>query len=129
MLLETVCKLRLEASEAAYHEADHGEVDERFTGRAEPLILLAEPALLALPSERSFDHPAPRKHPETWRWQILGPVDLVGWDVLGNPDLLVARWMLHDLRGPAQGLLDPLLAFPRLSPPFPLPLYALSSQT
>src|SRR5258706_11787455 len=91
-------KTPLEASEAAKHEADHRDRDERLAGGAEALVILAEPALLALPSERSFDHPPPRKHPESWRRQLLGPVDLVGWDVVGDPDLLVPRRMGADLR-------------------------------
>src|SRR5258706_13513710 len=91
-------KTPLEASEAAKHEADHRDIDERLAGGAEALVILAEPALLALPSERSFDHPPPRKHPESWRRQLLGPVDLVGWDVVGDPDLLVPRRMGADLR-------------------------------
>src|SRR5260370_16217956 len=112
------CKFRnclktpLEASEAAKHEADHRDRDERLAGGAEALVLLADPALLAFPIARSFDHPAPRKHPESWRRQILGPGDLVGWDVVGDPDFLVPRRMGDDLRAPAACLLDPVLAFP-----------------
>src|SRR5258708_24469144 len=106
-------KTPLGASEAAKHEADHRDIDERLAGGAEALVILAEPALLALPSARSFDHPPPRKHPESRRRQLLGPVDLVGWDVVGDPDFLVPRRMGDDLRAPAESLLDPV-------PPLPL---------
>src|SRR5260221_2540976 len=105
-------KTPLEASEAAKHEADHRDRDERLAGGAEALVLLAEPTVLALPSERSFDHPPPRQHPESWRRQLLGPVDLVGWEVVGDPDFLVPRRMGDDLRAPAACLLDPVLALP-----------------
>src|SRR5260370_8854749 len=45
-------------SQSAKDEANHAHVDHRLTGAAQQLIVLAEPALLALPSERSFDDPA-----------------------------------------------------------------------
>src|SRR5260370_1361270 len=113
MSVRNCLKTPLEASEAAKHEADQRDIDERLAGGAEALVLLAEPAWLALPRERSCDHPPPRKHPESWRRQLLGPVDLVGWEVVGDPDVLVPRRRGDDLRAPAAGRLAPVLAVPR----------------
>src|SRR5258708_8013897 len=106
-------KTPLEASEAVKHEADQRDIDERLAGGAEALVLLAEPAWLALPRERSCDHPPPRKHPESWRRQLLGPVDLVGWEVVGDPDVRVPRRRGDDLRAPAACRLAPVPAVPR----------------
>src|SRR5258707_12327558 len=113
MSVRNCLKTPLEASEAAKHEADQRDIDERLAGGAEALVLLAEPAWLALPRERSCDHPPPRKHPESWRRQLLGPVDLVGWEVVGDPDVLVPRRRGDDLRAPAACRLAPVLAVPR----------------
>src|SRR5260221_1694290 len=94
-------KTPLEASEAAKHEADHRDRDERLAGGAEALVLLAEPAVLALPSERSFDHPPPRKHPDSWRRQLLGPVDLGAGEGVVDPNFLVPPRMGADRPAPA----------------------------
>src|SRR5262245_39217091 len=99
------------ARQTAEHEPAHGDVDHRLARAAEQLVVLAQPARLGLPRERALDDPAARKHPKAgWQPAILGPVDLLWRDVVGRPDLLVARWMRDDLGAPAQRRLDPLLA-------------------
>src|SRR5260370_41079580 len=66
---------------------------------------------MGLPCECPFPSPPSRYDAKTGRGQILGPVDLVRRNVLGHPDLLVARPMLDELGTPAQRRLDPVLAF------------------
>jgi hypothetical protein len=117
--LETIYKLPTEASEAAQRAAaqraaDQRAVDERFAGDTEALIVLAESALLALPSERSFHPPAawadwedpPRPAAAGTRDQAI----CSGGRSVGAQTFLVARRMLHARRRPPQRLLDPVLA-------------------
>ena len=92
------------------------EVDQRLAGGAQALVILAEPALLALPSERSLHHPPAREHPEARRRQILGPVDLVIGQIIEDPDFGGPPSMRHDL-----GASSPRSARSSLCP-FPLPL-------
>jgi hypothetical protein len=109
---ETVCKPSSEASEAAYHQADHRQGDERFTGGAQALIVLAEPALLALPSKRSFHHPPSRQHREARR-QIRGTNQSArGGRVAGTQTLEGRRRCATSSAVQRSGLLDPVLAFP-----------------
>src|SRR5258706_2651034 len=92
----------LATSKSAQHQADHGDVDERFAGRAQPLIILAQPAVLPLPSKRPFHYPPAWEDPETGRREVFGPIDLLRRDVAGNPHFLVARRVGHDLSRPTQ---------------------------
>src|SRR5258706_8037740 len=47
-----------EARQPAEHEANHRDVDERLTGRAQALIIFAEAAVLGFPPEKALGHPA-----------------------------------------------------------------------
>ena len=65
-----------EASEAAKHEADHGQVDPGLGGGAEALVILAQPAFLAPPREGAFDRPAVRRHRRLGGGRCLLPAPL-----------------------------------------------------
>ena len=55
---QKVCAKSRGGSEAAGHEADHGEADQRLGGLDPVLVVLAEAATLAEPGEGSLDDPA-----------------------------------------------------------------------
>jgi hypothetical protein len=58
---ETVWKF-LVTGQPPHHQTHHSRVDERFAGRAQPLVVLAHPPVVADPGEGSFHDPASRQH-------------------------------------------------------------------
>src|SRR5918997_2844165 len=54
---ETVWKI-LSTSQPSYHEPRHRYIDERFSGGAQPLVVLAHPTVLREPREGSLHNPA-----------------------------------------------------------------------
>src|SRR5438876_11861597 len=44
--------------QASEHEAEHGEIDHRFTAARQVLVILAHAAIAADPGQRALDHPA-----------------------------------------------------------------------
>src|SRR5437868_3667559 len=58
---ETVWKFLL-TGQPPHHQTYHSRVDERFAGRAQPLVVLAHPPVVADPGEGSFHDPASRQH-------------------------------------------------------------------
>ncbi len=44
--------------QASEHEAEHGEIDRRFTAARQVLVILAHAAIAADPGQRALDDPA-----------------------------------------------------------------------
>jgi hypothetical protein len=93
------------------HQPYHGRVHPGFGGGAESLVVTAESPVEKQSSECSFDDPSSRKHVETGHGQILGPVDLVVWNVLGDPGVCEAMRRPQHVYGPAHHGLHPVAAF------------------
>jgi hypothetical protein len=87
------------------HEAAHGEGGPSLSGDSEPLIVFAEAATVRQARERPFHDPPARNHTEAGRGQVVGPVELLGPDVLGHPPALVAVDGFDRLDPPAEGTL------------------------
>src|SRR5918994_7513383 len=94
---------------------------------AQPLVVLAQPTVVADPGEGALHHPPTRQHPEaSWRHQPL-PVHLL--TLLGplfRPDLghlLGDRlgWLTYHLHAQPEDLLGP-------SPPAPAPVTGVHPQ-
>src|SRR5215208_3846507 len=72
---ETVWKI-LSTTQSPYHHSRHRDIDERFSGGAQPLIVLAHPPVLREPREGAFHHPTPRQDLEAPARKQLLPIDL-----------------------------------------------------
>src|SRR5215213_421952 len=114
-LLETVWKF-LGTSQPPHHQAYHRRIDECLAGGAQPLVVLAHPAVVAQPSERPLRNPPTRQDLEaSARHQPLpldlspllcpflrpDPRDLLGYGLRGT---------MHDLDAQAEHFFCPLLA-------------------
>src|SRR3712207_3477027 len=94
----------LSTSQPPYHETGHRRVDERLTGGAQPLVVLAHPPVLREPREGAL-HPAPRQyHVPSRRHQLLpiGLLSLLG-PLLPRPG---ASCLFRDGLGRAEHDLD-----------------------
>src|SRR5918994_2699471 len=67
----------LSTSKPPYHETGNRHIDERFSGGAQPLVVLAHPPVLVQPREGALHHPAPRQYHEASRRHQLLPIDLL----------------------------------------------------
>src|SRR5215204_225934 len=72
---ETVWKI-LSTSQSPYHQPRHRDIDERFSGGAQPLVVLAHPTVLREPREGAFHHPTSRQDLEAPARKQLLPIDL-----------------------------------------------------
>src|SRR5918998_4480262 len=112
---ETVWKM-LSTSQPPYHEMGHRHIDERFSGGAQPLVVLAHPTVLVQPREGALHNPAPRQYHEASRRHQLLPIDLLS--LLGPLLRPGASYLFrdglgraaHDLAPQTEDLLRPPLA-------------------
>src|SRR5215213_9213324 len=117
---ETVWKI-LSTSQPSYHEPCHRDIDKRFSGGAQPLVVLAHPPVLREPREGALHNPAAREDLEAPARKQLLPIDLPAlFRPLLRPhhcDLLWRRLgsAMHDLDAQVQLLFHPVLA-PALVP-------------
>ncbi len=104
-LLETVWKI-LSTSQSPYHEPRHRHIDERFSGGAQPLVVLAHPTVLREPREGALHHPAARQYLKSTPRQQLFPVWLhTFFSPFSSP---YPRYVPRDrLRGTTHDLDDP----------------------
>src|SRR5215212_5559331 len=72
---ETVWKI-LSTSQPSYHEPCHRDIDKRFSGGAQPLVVLAHPPVLREPREGALHNPAAREDLEAPARKQLLPIDL-----------------------------------------------------
>src|SRR5215208_2697947 len=117
---ETVWKI-LSTSQPSYHEPCHRDIDKRFSGGAQPLVVLAHPPVLREPREGALHNPAAREDLEAPARKQLLPIDRPAlFRPLLRPhhcDLLWRRLgsAMHDLDAQVQLLFHPVLA-PALVP-------------
>src|SRR5215213_5850907 len=117
---ETVWKI-LSTSQPSYHEPCHRDIDKRFSGGAQPLVVLAHPTVLREPREGTLHNPAAREDLEAPARKQLLPIDLptLFRPLLRPPhrDLLWRRLgsAMNDLDAQAEHLFHPVLA-PALVP-------------
>src|SRR5215472_5824669 len=108
-------------SQAAKHEANHGDVDQRLARLTPSLILSAQSATLRQPAKCPLHHPSSRQYSpkagvrrrksfvsEPYR----APIRQVA---MRNPSATRLTGMLHDFYFPAESLFDPGLADTRVA--------------
>src|ERR687890_2865223 len=108
------CLKILSTSQPPHHQPCHRRIDERFSGCAQPLVILAHPPVLRKPGEGPLHHPSTGQHLEAFRRHEPLPVYLLA--LLGplfgpHPCHLLRRrgfgWLAHNLYTQAQGLFCP----------------------
>lgn len=103
-----------EAGESQRHQADHLQVDPGLTGSAKALIVFAQSAVVRESREGALHDLSAGNHVKAWGGKVLDPVDLLRWDILGDPIVFVCVNPFDRLHSPACGMLDPVSA---LTPP------------
>src|SRR5688500_10611824 len=117
---ETVWKI-LSTRQSPHHQPRHRDIDERFSGGAQPLVVFAHPTVLREPREGTLHNPTAWEDLETPAWKQLLPIDLPPlFRPLLRPhhrDLLLSQLgsAMNDLDAQAEHLFCPLLA-PALVP-------------